>query len=155
MIVIVAARFPADVDEVRALFVAYATSLDFDLAFQDFAAELAALPGAYLPPDGAVFLAREDTGLAVACGAVRRFDGETCEMKRLYVQPAARGLRIGRRLAEATIAHARSAGYRRMCLDTVGSMVEAIALYESLGFSRIAPYRHNPFEDAVYMALIL
>jgi GNAT superfamily N-acetyltransferase len=76
-------------------------------------------------------------------------------MKRLYVRPAHRGKGIGRVLATTIIKEARRIGYRRMRLDTVAEMTEAIALYESLGFRDCPPYRHNPIEGARFMELIL
>jgi ribosomal protein S18 acetylase RimI-like enzyme len=148
------ARIPDDLADVRALFHEYADSLGFDLGFQGFQEELERLPGEYSEPGGALLLAR-DAGHASGCVGFRRLAEDTCEMKRLYVQPRARGGRLGRRLAEAAIAEARRRGYHFMRLDTVPSMTEAIRLYESLGFVRIAPYRHNPIEGAVFMELAL
>jgi ribosomal protein S18 acetylase RimI-like enzyme len=147
--VIDAARMPDEVVVVRALFEEYAAGLGFDLGFQGFAAELAGLPGAYAAPTGGIWLARH-AGDPIGCVAVRPLGDGACEMKRLYVREAARGGRLGRRLAERAIAEARAMGYREMRLDTLATMGEAIALYDALGFVRIAPYRDNPMPGATF-----
>lgn len=145
------AELPRDLPEVRRLFREYADGLGIDLAFQDFEAELASLPGKYAPPAGRIVLAWRGAE-AVGCVALRPLDDSTCEMKRLYLRPEARGVQLGRRLAERICAEARAAGYARICLDTIPSMAAAVALYTSLGFKSTAPYVFNPVPDALFLA---
>ena len=145
-----AARESSDIEEVRALVREYAASLPFALDFQDFDRELNELPGDYAPPRGALLLAP-----GAGCVGLRPIDGTTCEMKRLYVRPSARGTGLGRRLAEAAITEARTLGYKQMRLDTVPGMDSAQSLYERLGFEDIAPYRANPIPGARFLELQL
>ena len=65
-------------------------------------------------------------------------------MKRVYVRPAFRRKRVGRTLIEAVISAARTIGYRKLRLETAGFMEGAQALYRSLGFDLIEPYREIP-----------
>jgi putative acetyltransferase len=138
----------------RRLFVEYAESLGIDFCFQNFQRELAELPGAYAPPDGRLLLAVENDE-AVGCIALRKLADGVCEMKRLYVQPKHRRDGLGRGLVDAVILAAREIGYERMRLDSVSRLKGAAALYRSLGFTDIPPYRYNPLPDAVYMELVL
>lgn len=154
MIHTVPVQTAVQLSDARALFLEYKSAIGFDLCFQDFDRELAALPGEYAPPRGALLLALAD-GRAVGCVALRALDERTCEMKRLYVRPQARGHGVGRLLCDAVIAEARARGYARMKLDTVPQMAEAIALYRALGFVPAEPYRYNPIPGAIFMELML
>jgi ribosomal protein S18 acetylase RimI-like enzyme len=138
----------------KKLFLEYADSLEFSLDFQDFDEELADFPGAYEEPTGALLIAIEDER-PIGCVALRRFDEDVSEMKRLYVRPAYHGRGLGRTLAEAIVSEAKKLGYKKMLLDTVPSMKAAQGLYLSMGFREIPPYRVNPIPGACYMELEL
>jgi ribosomal protein S18 acetylase RimI-like enzyme len=139
---------------VRRLLEEYAASIGFDLAFQGFERELNDLPGEYAPPHGALLVARVGAE-AVGCAGLRPLGPGVCELKRLYVRPGNRRSGAGRALTEAAIAAGRTLGYERMRLDTVPSMEAARALYRSLGFREIEPYRYNPIPGTAYMELDL
>jgi GNAT superfamily N-acetyltransferase len=154
MIALHLATFPVDRDAVVAIFREYVRSPQADLGFQDYETEFAALPGKYAPPDGCVLLAWR-AGEVVGCAALRRVDAQTCELKRVYVRPAARGLRAGRQLVERMLREARQAGYTRMCLDVLPEFQAARVLYASLGFVDAAPVSHNPVPGTRFLALEL
>lgn len=155
MIRIVQAERPDQVEEARKLFLEYAASLGFSLCFQNFDQELSSLPGDYAPPDGRLLLLECDGALA-GCVALHRLENGICEMKRLYVRPQFRGRGLGRQLAEAVIAEARTIGYARMRLDTVEPVMRAaVAMYRALGFCEIAPYNAHPIPGTLHMELEL
>jgi putative acetyltransferase len=151
---IVRATSSEHITEARRLFRVYAEFLKVDLCFQDFENELAQLPGAYSPPGGVLLLAVEET-TTLGCVALRQVGEGVCEMKRLYVRPQGRGRGIGRALAVEVISEANRLGYTTMRLDTLDWLVEAIHLYESLGFKRIPAYYKNPLSGVVYWELNL
>ena len=139
------ARSESDVEAVRSLFTAYAEWLGLDLMYQGFAGELAGLPGIYAPPRGELLVARDEHGVAVGCVGLRPLDAEgCCEMKRLYVAPAARGAGLGRALVSAVIAEATRIGYREIMLDSLPKLEQATALYQRMGFRPIPPYYDTP-----------
>jgi putative acetyltransferase len=105
----------------------------------------------YAPPSGSLLLATE-SGAAAGCVGIHALGDGVAEMKRLYVRPAFRRTGLGRTLAVRACDEARSCGYRSIRLDTIaGPMDAAIALYRSLGFREIPPYRENPIPGAIYL----
>ena len=175
-VVIVTAEEPHEIAATRAIFREYADSLNVDLCFQNFEEELAALPGDYAEPRGALLLALIDAtpeaaqqGLlaradgrkahVAACCALRPLDAadypNAAEMKRLYVRPGFRGMGLGRQLAEAVLDAARGAGYACVLLDTLDDMEAARTLYEELGFEEVPPYYHNPIAGSHYLKVEL
>ena len=151
----VQAQSPEEIEITRGLFKEYASGLNIDLCFQNFDQEVNGLPGNYAPPLGRLLLAIDGEQVA-GCIALRSLGDGDSEMKRLYVRPEFRGRGQGKKLVTTLVDAAREIGYKRMLLDTLpGKMDEAIALYRSLGFREIAPYYHNPVEDALFMELWL
>ena len=110
------------------------------LKHQSLAAELESLETIYAPPGGRLLLAEVDGRIAGGV-AFRELSQGICEMKRMYLRDAFRGLGLGRKLCAAIIASARGDGYRFMRLDTARRLTEAITLYRSMGFSECKPYR--------------
>lgn len=142
-----------DLAAVIALFRAYAASLEIDLAYQGFDAEMAAMPGKYAAPSGALLLARGGARAPAGCVALRPIPPKgCCEMKRLYVSPEWRGTGIGKRLVDAVLREAERIGYREMRLDTLPSMAGAIALYRKAGFAPVEAYYATPIAGTIFMA---
>ena len=110
-----------------------------------FAEELATLPGAYVPPRGQLLLATVE-GAGAGCVALRAIDGESCEMKRMFVYEHLHGRGVGQALATAIIDQARNLGFQRMLLDTSIRQNEAKRLYSRLGFEITEPYYELPEE---------
>jgi GNAT superfamily N-acetyltransferase len=125
------------------------------ICLQNYDRELAGLPGQYQAPDGVLLVAWVD-GVAAGCCAVRvlrkgRVPERGCELKRLWVVPAFRGLGLGRRLMNAAMDWAAKAGYEAMYLDTVpAAMPEANAMYAGMGFERVGRYNDNLVEDVIF-----
>jgi GNAT superfamily N-acetyltransferase len=104
-----------------------------------YEAELRGLPGDYASPDGALLVAESGGGIA-GCVALKRLDGRTCEMKRLFVDSRHHGEGIGKALAQAIVQRAKDLGYSRMMLDTGPKQLEAQTLYRKLGFRDAEAY---------------
>ncbi len=152
---IVEAETVDQIAESQILFREYKTTLDLDLCFPSFEAEIVGLPGKYGPPDGRLYLIVSD-GRSAGCVALRKLDEDICEMKRLYVRGEFRGRGLGVELIAKAITAARSIGYRAMRLDTYPpKMGKAVSLYESHGFYQIDPYYDNPTSKTIFMELIL
>lgn len=152
---IIQAETSGQIEEVRLLFREYEAWLGVDLCFQSFEKELENLPGKYAKPSGGLFLALSAEKFA-GCIALRKIGDATCEMKRLFVRPDFRGLRLGKMLIEKAIAEAKAIGYQRMRLDTLlDKMPEAVKLYQFYGFREIPPYYENPHKETLFMELEL
>ena len=143
MLKILIAKTDKDLEIVRVLLAEYLASREFEESIfpeevQAFQKQLSELPAEFAPPKGCLLLAMYGDQPA-GCVGLRDLGDGICEMKRLYVRPEFRGLKIGRKLVEAIIAAARKIGYSSIRGDTVPTMQIAQALYTSLGFKEIGP----------------
>ena len=98
------------------------------------------------PPAGEIVVAYLRAE-AVACGALKHFGGGVCDLKRMWVADAARGLGLGRRLLADLEGRAARAGARTVRLETNATLVEAIALYRSAGYREVPAFNDEPFAD--------
>jgi GNAT superfamily N-acetyltransferase len=98
-----------------------------------------------LAPPGGGFVVLEEDGRPLAGGGVKRLDARTCEIKRMYVVPEARGRGLGRRLLEALEALARDLGYAVARLDTGARQPRAQRMYERAGYAAVPDYNGNPY----------
>ena len=141
-------------DDARVLFEEYAHMLDIMIYFETFDEELSSLPGVYALPQGRLLLARWE-GEAIGCVALKPLTEGRCELKRLYVKPAFRGMHVGRRLTEYAIQEAKAIGYTQMLLDTLDMLQDSIALFHKLGFAETISLYGPPKPGLVYMSLDL
>jgi putative acetyltransferase len=144
------AEIESEFEQGKELFREYAESLGVDLSFQDFEKELNTIDQQYHRPTGGLILAFKDEQV-VGCAGVRKLDGVTAELKRMYVKVENRGHHIGVELLRRSIQLGRELGYKKMRLDTLKNMTRAQSLYQSFGFYEIPLYRFNPLEGTVYM----
>tara|TARA_Y100001970_G_C14250607_1_gene871540 strand:- start:1694 stop:2167 length:474 start_codon:yes stop_codon:yes gene_type:complete len=144
----------SDFFNARLLFKEYSDSLDFSLSFQNFEKELENIPGKYSKPHGCIILALDNFD-SVGCIGMRPLGKFSCEIKRLYLKPAYRGLGLGKVLAEKIIEYSIERKYTKVFLDTTTKMKEAIKIYKSLGFAETSPYYNNPLHDVIFFELKL
>jgi putative acetyltransferase len=138
-------------ESIKSLFKAYLLELNEDLCFQSFDSEIDNPLYKYSAPTGALFIAYHNA-TPVGCIALQPLqETQTCEMKRLYVVPEYRKLKIGDALVQALLLEAKTLGYLTMKLDTLDRLQAALKLYLKYGFETVTAYYDNPLPGVVYM----
>lgn len=137
------------IQQIKELIIEYTKWLGRNLSFQNLDDELKDPAKKYTSPEGELLVAVEGE-YVLGMIAYHKHSDTRCEMKRLYVKPSCRGMKLGEKLIEELIAHARQAGYKEMVLDTIVPLQSAIHLYKKLGFTECEPYYHNPMPDVLY-----
>jgi putative acetyltransferase len=90
---------------------------------------------------GSVYYIAEQDGVIMGGAGIYPTDGlgdATCELVKMYLLPAARGIGLGRMLMERCIDFAREQGYKQIYLETMPELSQAIGLYEKVGFDRLS-----------------
>lgn len=138
-------------ESIKSLFKAYLGELNEDLCFQSFDSEIDNPLYKYSAPTGALFIAYYNA-IPIGCIALQPLqEPQTCEMKRLYVDPEYRNLKIGDALVKTLLQEAQSLRYTTMKLDTLERLQAAINLYLKFGFETVTAYYDNPLVSVVYM----
>ena len=148
------AVFPADGEPLKSVIHEYIGWLDMDLSYRGFAQEMARFEALFTLPSGLFLMACANDEIAGCVGLLRHTDG-TAEVKRLYVRPPFRGLRLGQKLIKTLVGRARALGYQRLILDAVPQTTVAQQLYRAMGFEETDPYYANPVEGTRFFALSL
>jgi GNAT superfamily N-acetyltransferase len=118
----------------------------FRLPIQEAVEHDVATIAKFQPPVGRLLLALDDD-VAVGTACMRRIAPDTCEIKRMWVNPSHRRGGVGRAMLDRLVGAARAAGYQRVRLDSPDFMTAAHALYRSRGFMDIGPYPQSEIPD--------
>lgn len=141
------------ISEVVKIFAEYKAELNLDLSFQPADDSAENILKRYGEPAGKIFLATVDEKIA-GCVAFHKMNFEkSCELKRLFVKPEYRGLKLGKKLLAKAIDEAKKIGYKKIYLDTLSTLENACRLYEKFGFKKIDAYYENPLKNVVYYML--
>lgn len=132
----------------------YMEWLGMDLCFQGIDEEMDNFSSIYNHPTGC-FIYISENGIIKGGVGVRQLERGICEMKRLFVYDQFRGQHFGLLLCQEIIAMSKELGYKKMRLDTVEKLTQAIQLYKNLGFYEISSYYPNPDETVKYFELEL
>lgn len=153
-ILVRSAESAGDIETVRVLLREYGDHLVGSLGAENmcmsrYEEELATLPGPYCLL--LVAYAGDEPAGCVLLKAIQRADEKACELKRLWVRPQFRGLRIGRTLSETAMGDAKARGYTTIYLDTVPAAMQAAhRMYQELGFEPVERYNENSVSDVQF-----
>jgi len=150
---------PALLEDVKKMLREYGNYMYGDLNLiagkENFFKELEHFPGnGYRPPLG-TFVVAKSGNCVIGCVAIKKFEKNSCEMKRMFIRPGFRGEGIGGFLCNFAIKWSLKSGYRRILLDTNLEMQEAVRLYYKCGFREIEPYCINENDHPVFMGYVL
>jgi putative acetyltransferase len=100
--------------------------------------------------DGWFVVVEDENGVIVGSTGLYRLDAETCELRKMYLAPAARGCGLGKHLLELALEQAREMNFRRVVLETAATLQDAIRLYTRYGFRPFTPAHLAARADCAY-----
>ncbi len=139
-----------DGERVQTLVVSVLLEYGLQPDFESSEADLKDIESTYTNSGGMFALVEDKAGNLLGTFAVLRLDDETCKLRKMYLVPQVRGTGLGRHMLEHAIDFARRSGFKRMILETVSTMREAIRLYTRAGFEPIEQQAVSPRCDQVY-----
>ena len=149
MIEVLTAKTHDQLEAVRFLVLAHASSLREHPGSDQIRADAEGLPGPYAPPRGRLYLAQLDS-MPAGCVALKGLEDTTGEVKRMFVLATARRHGVGHALMERLMSDARHMGYQKLRLGTLDEMLAAQSLYRELGFVEIPRYRADELVDTMF-----
>lgn len=147
---ITTAKLAKEFEAGRILFMEYASSLGFDLCYQNFDTELKEIAIQYNKPFGTLILIKHNEQF-IGCAGIRCFEQNIAELKRMFIKPEYRAFGLGKKLMHFAIDFSKKSGYKFIRLDTMKTMKAAINIYKACGFYEIESYRYNPSADVIFM----
>jgi len=114
-------------------------------------ADLADIEKAYFAAGGAFYVLESQHGSIIGAYGLYRIDERTCELRKMYLHRDYRGRGLGKRLLEDALTRARELGFSRVVLETASVLKEAIALYQTYGFTPHHPDHLSPRCDQAYL----
>jgi len=112
------------------------------------------IESSYFERGGLFFVLEEKDGSIIGAYGLYPFDGQTCELRKMYLQKEYRGRGLGRMLLEDALSQARGLGFRRIVLETASVLTEAIVLYKSYGFVEYTPEHMSSRCDKAYCLVL-
>ncbi|MBN2128201.1 MAG: GNAT family N-acetyltransferase [Sedimentisphaerales bacterium] len=114
-------------------------------------ADLADIEQAYFASGGAFYVLESQHGSIIGAYGLYRMDDRTCELRKMYLHRNYRGKGLGKRLLEDALNQARERGFTKVVLETASVLKEAIALYQTYGFTPHKPDHLSARCDQAYL----
>jgi putative acetyltransferase len=129
---------PGDESSVRQVVASVLAEYGLALDPDGVDADLRDVSDSYQRPGGTFRVVVDEGGAVVGCVGLRPLGDGDIELRKMYLLPRARGLGLGRRLLDEMIGFGQTHGFRRIVLETLSVLRDAIALYERAGFVEVA-----------------